>query len=301
MKTPCYSVIALLAGTALASAQSLGGMGYVTGEMQFEYGWANGGSGDLTRADLALGLDFGGVSAGRFGAELGLKGYFSAEGSNALYALFPTLWYEGGYGRLTVGVPRSAMADRVAMPKFGGSYMTHSFTEMFFNFTEAAQMFHDDIAYGIRYDTVLGGYDLGVSYHHFDQFGVDMLTAGIARNYGAWDFAIGFEAMTDDIADNNNIAATLGYDNGVYGARLTAGQTGMADGFGYALDAFYRPVDKLKLEATYANYDFAGIGSVYGVNAEYAVFDTAVLGAGYVRGDYFGDIYGVYLRWNLDY
>lgn len=301
MKRLGYSLLTLLVSTTLASAQSLGGAGYVSGEVQFEYLWVSGGSsGDLTRADVTLGLDFGGISAGRFGAELGLKGYFSIEGSLAQYALFPTLWYEGGFGRLSVGMPRSPMADRIPLPKFGGSYFSHGYTEMFFNYTEALPMFGDVDTYGIRYDAKLGGFDLGVSLHHLPDIDENMVVAALARDYGAFDFAIGIEADAGNPTVNNNITATLGYDVGRWGARLTLGRTASGgDGFGYALDAFYRPTDALKLEATYANYDFAGIGSVYGVNAEYAVLDNAVLGAGYMTGDAFDDTVGVYFRWNL--
>ncbi len=301
MKTISYSLFALLAGTTIAAAQSLGGAGYINGEVQFEYGWANGGSGDLTRADVTLGFEAGDFSLGRFGAEIGLKGYFSVESSLDTYALFPVVWVEGNYGRVSIGAPRSAMADRVAMPKFGGSYITHIHTESFFNFSEAQTMFYDRNSYGIRYDTMLGGYDIGVSYHRYPDIDAGAVTAAVARDFGAFDFAIGFEADADNIGSNNNIAATLGYDVGQYGARLTMGRTTSGgDGFGYALNAFYRPTDRIKLEATYANYDFAGIGNVYGVNAEYAVLDNAALGIGYMNGDAFSDTVGIYMRWNLN-
>lgn len=299
MRALGYSVLALMAGTALASAQSLGGSGYVSGEVQFEYLSVGGSTGDLTRGDVTLGLEFGGISAGRLGAELGLKGYFSNEGSVSEYALFPTLWYDGGFGRISVGSPRSPMADLIALPKFGGSYITHSYTEMFFNYTEALQMFPGFGTYGIRYDATLGGFDLGVSLHHYVDIDENMVVAALARDYGAFDFALGIEADAANPSGNSNITATLGYDVGHWGTRLTLGRTSVGDGSGYAINVFLRPTDRLKLEATYANYEIWGVGAVYGVNAEYAVLDNAVLGAGYMTGDAFDDTVGLYFRWNL--
>lgn len=301
MKSPSAPLLALLATATLAQAQTADQPMYVSGDLRFDYADTNGGDADLAQIDISLGLRMGAPGGNPLGFELGIKGYESAEFDLSDYALFPTLWVETGYGKFSVGAPRSALADRIETPRFGGSRIADPLLDGALNTTEALATLGDQSFYGLRYDGTFGDYDVGASWHHFDN-NADTLTAVVARDLGAFDFALGVELIDAPGLNEENLLATLGYDAGQYGGRFTWGQSGIVgDTDGVALEGFYKPFDPLTLGASWGRIDAGSDPHILGVSAEMEFLTNGYAGVGYVDAEDADNAATAWVGWKLDY
>ncbi|MDP2062555.1 MAG: hypothetical protein Q8J98_05550 [Phaeovulum sp.] len=301
MKTMAVAALAVLAGSGAAFSQGVGSSPvYANGMIQYEYLGQGGDWVDFGYGDLALGLR-GNLGNKTVGLELGVVAIGSSEGSFSRSALFPTVWVETSFGKFSAGVPRSAMASRIKVPTIAGTYYFTDFYQLAFNFTDMALLQGGVDSYGVRYDGAFGGFDVGLSAHHLSSGSGSgtSITGFVGRDYGALDFAVGFEHLQGDSSSETTYTATLGYDVGLYGARLTLGDSFMMADSAYSLEAFYRPLDWLKVKASYGNY--AG-SSIYGVNAEASFLKNGYVGVGYFDSPDFGEGFATaYAGWKLNY
>ncbi len=305
MKKTVLSMVALLAGSGAAFAQSGGSSPlYANGFVQYEY-LSGADEVDFWFGDFALGLRgaFGGTPVG---FDLGVLAVGSTQEDFSTSALFPTVWAETAYGKFSLGRPRSAMASRIKVPPIAGTYYFTDDIQVAFNFTDMAVLQGGVDSYGLRYDGNFNGFDVGLSWHHLEGIGGKgmggngtSLTGFVGRDYGAFDFAVGFEHLQGEGNSETTYVATLGYDVGTYGARVSLGDSFLMPDSAYSVEAFYRPLDWLKVTASYGNYASA---AVYGANAEASFLKNGYAGIGYFDGDGFSSgITTAYVGWKLNY
>lgn len=302
MKRLVLTAAALLAGAGVASAQS--GSLYTSGSVQYDYLTSNGSDLSFAYADFALGFGFGGVSSLPMGFELGVLG-IAADGGGPVsseIALFPTFWVDTSVGRFSAGVPRSAFGSAIQLPRMGGSKYASLLFAPALNMTDFLPLIGNINSYGLRFDGAIGSLDAGLSVHGFTDTGSDAtsVTGFIGRDYGALDFVVGFESISSSGSSQQTYAAQIGYDVGLYGARLTLADTSLSSDMLALVDAFYRPIDWLTLNASYATV--GGSNDFYGINAEASFLKNGYAGIGYLS-DFGGSdgITSVYVGWKLNY
>ncbi|MBW6506275.1 MAG: hypothetical protein K0B00_05915 [Rhodobacteraceae bacterium] len=301
MKTTVLAMAALIAGSGTAFAQS-GDTSpvYANGFVQYEYLSDSSDGVDFGFGDFAVGLQ-GAFGGNKVGFDLGVIAVGSIQEDFSESALFPTFWTETSFGKFSIGRPRSAMASRIKVPPIAGTYYYTDFIQMAFNVTDMAVLQASAESYGLRYDGSFSGYDVGLSWHHLEGVGGSgtSLTGFVARDYGAFDFALGFEHLQGNGTNETTYVATLGYDVGTYGARLSLGDSFIMPDSAYSVEAFYRPLDWLKVTASYGNY---ASNVVYGANAEVSFLQNGYAGVGYFDGDGFPSGFTTaYVGWKLNY
>jgi hypothetical protein len=303
MKHAALTAALVLAAATAASAQS--NNLYTRGSVQYDYLSSNGSDVSFAYADLAIGFGFGGGSSLPMGFELGVLGIASDSGGpfDNRAALFPTFWVDTSVGRFSVGAPRSAVGSAIQIPRFGGSrYLSLIFGEAI-GVTDFVQVYGEAHSYGARFDGFIGGFDAGLSVHQFTGTASDAtsVTGYFGRDYGALDFTVGFEAINTGSTDLRNYLAQVGYDAGQFGGHLTLVDANLSSDLLVLVDAFYKPLDWLTLNAGYGT---AGSSDdFYSVNAEVSFLKNGYAGVGYLDG--FGGggngVTSAYVGWKLNY
>jgi hypothetical protein len=303
MNRTATAIAILLAGATAASAQS--NNLYTSGSIQYDYLSSNGSDVSFAYADFAVGFGFGGGSSLPMGFELGVLGIASDSGGpfDSRAALFPTFWVDTAMGRFSVGAPRSAVSSAIQIPRFGGSRYVSLLLSSTIGVTDFVQLVGEAHSYGARFDGSIGGFDAGLSVHQFTEGASDAtsVTGYFGRDYGALDFALGFEAINTGSSDFQTYVAQVGYDAGQFGGHLTLADSSSSSEVIVMVDAFYKPIDWLTLNAGYL-----GTGSsseLYSVNAEASFMKNGYAGIGYIDslGGSGSGITTAYVGWKLNY
>jgi hypothetical protein len=306
MKRVALTAALVLAGAGVATAQSSGL--YTSGYVQHDYLNPSGSSSDanFSSADFVVGYGFGGAGSLPMGVELGVLAFAIDSGGPAQtkHALFPTFWVDTSVGRFSVGAPRSAVGSAIRIPRIGGTAYLPLMISISLAQTDYVPLMGGNIhSYGVRYDGSVGGFDAGLSLHGFTGSASDAhsLTGVIGRDYGAFSFAVGFDALQTPSYSEQTYLAQLGYDAGRYGGHLTLAANSDSNDLLTVADVFYKPIDWLTLNASYLNS--SGSDDLYGLNAEVSFLKNGYAGVGYIDGFGGGSDYltTVYAGWKLNY
>lgn len=284
----------LLAGTT--SAQSVTSGFYLDGNVQGEYQWTDNDSHLLSMADITLG--FNGAAAGS--VPLGFEvDVLAIEGDDITIdpRFTGVVYYENSFGRLSIGLPRIALDDYVAIASLAGSKLI----ELGSTFGSAANdaLLYGDASYdyGLRFDGTTKGVDIGLSYHMIN--GTDAIVTGALRINFAVIYAAsaGFEIF-DESGMENGVFGSVSADYGIFGGLVSiASPTGSSEML-YAAEMFYEPSENIDFVT---GYTFVDGENLFSFDAEYTFMTNAYIGAS-VLGDFTGDPrYTVYAGWNVSF
>ncbi|WP_372837946.1 hypothetical protein [Phaeovulum sp.] len=301
MKHLALATSILLAGATSAQAQS-GGV-YTSGLIEYSYNATSDIS--IAYADFSLGFEFGSDDL-PMGFDLGILGFANDGGGSisSYSSLYPTFWVDTSIGRFSIGVPRSALGSKIDLPAIGSTTMLDLMYGYFIKLTDYLPLVTDVDSYGARFDGAFGGFEAGISVHDLSNAvgSATTVTGYISRDFGAFDFTLGFEDVDQSPISQRSYFAQIGYDVGTYGGHLTVIDPSVltAPGVMVMLDGFYKPNDWLKLSAAYASQE--GASDLYSVNAEASFLKNGYAGIGlWEASGGTGSNTTLYVGWKLDY
>lgn len=284
-----FAAVPMLLCAGMASpvcAQSAQDGFYTNGYAELGH-FRNSGSGE-TYGYTETTLGFSDAGSG-FGVELGVDALITDTDDES--AIYGALTYQSSFGKLSFGVPRSAVdAYLQNVPTLGGIVLFKigqtGFTKRSF-VTSSYLLTDDEVPVGLRYDGTFGATNVGASYQRFD----DLDVYDLAGNY-----RIGETILTgalEHVASGSQSETRyfLGVESKfgkVSAGLLYSGNVAFNDETAVEAYAKYKPLDQLELTATALNLDTGG-GSetLYGVAADYT-FNKGV----YVRAGVVDDLGG---------
>ena len=275
-------------------------LGYIVDEDGFDETYIEG---DF---DIMVGAEALGMGA-PIGFDVGLHGIW-VDG-NDLKVLYGALTYDfGQYGKLSVGVPRSAYESFVrsqhtdAFGLIGDLPNAASFASQSF----MIGAFLEESPFGLRYDNSFGEVTVAASYSEVDLGGADASFLGLGASYSidAWTLALAAETIDLAGSDFTNVKLGAGADYGQYAFGLNYTANDFVFPFGADLDAveaygIYRPSDKIDLTASLVNLSLGPSSyDIYGLAAKYRFAAGAYgeIGAMSLDGD---ERYHIALGWQF--
>lgn len=313
-----YSITAAILAAGSAQAQDF----YAHGTIQYESLDFGNGIGDMQffSGDVTVGLK--GIAGTGLGFELGLKGYdFSEFDLDDIglrdQGLFPVVFYDTAYGRFSAGIPRSATGSYFRLPEIAGSHLVSEFGGILTATSDFFQTVVGDTV-GLRYDGTFDKISLAVSYHRANNilgspFDAEVLSAAGSYTMNDFTFALGLNHVSVEGYSDSALMARANYDQDKWGAQLmyaeapTNGAPLNLQADLVALSGYYRPIDKLTLKADIGvlSADIGGPSvdvTIYGVNAEYDVWNGIYVGAGLADTDQNSDtMTNVYVGYNFSF
>ncbi len=294
-KIAITTVATLYAGTVFAQSMPVGF--YADGNLQAEYVSTTSDDYTFGIADITLGYSGAGAGSMPLGIELSL---FTIQGDPVDFDPHVTgsIFYDSSYGRFSVGLPGAALADYVAVPKFGNSKVIGleygipfgSMLDLYFKTGDAP---YD---YGVRFDGMVGGADVGLSYHQID--GDDYAISGgvsYAVN-NTYTVAAGFEAINGGSTESG-IFTSVAAEYGTFGGLLNISSPIGTDDLFYSIEASYNVSDDLVLTAGYVNTG----ENIYTFDAQYRFMENAYVGASVLGSNGSDSIYTAYVGWDINY
>lgn len=294
-KITISAIVTLYAGAGFAQSMPAGF--YANGNVQAEYVSTSSDNYNFGIADITLGYSGAGAGSMPLGFELSL---YTIQGDPVDFDphVIGTVFYDSSYGRFSVGLPRAALADYVEVPKFGNSKVIGleygipfgSMLNLYFKTGDAP---YD---YGVRYDGMVGGADVGLSYHRID--GDDSAISGGVR-YAVNDtytVAAGFETINGGPTEAG-FFTSVAADYGTFGGLLNISSPIGTDEVFYSIEASYDVSDDLVLTAGYVYVD----EDVFTFDAQYSFMDNGYVGASVLTSDGSDSIYTAYVGWNINY
>ena len=299
------AVAAVFLSTGISAAQSLPAGFTLKGRAQADFLFDNGRSSDFQFLDLTFGATPA-ATGGPVGFEVGVKGFRGGKADFSESLIFATVSYETGFGKFSAGIPRPATSDFFELPRVAGTNIFGALAGVGLTTTEGTAMFGNQNYVGVRYDYgFANGLKFAASYHDFTDSRTSTFAAAMGYDDGTYDAAFGLEYIDTTGGTDMTYSARFGYDAGQWGAGGMFSEAGIIDTRTLAIDAFYRPMDKVTLSAAWAHFDSKSKGdsSAFGVSAEYAFWEGAYVGAGLADSDVpaFDVNANVYLGWKFDY
>ena len=292
-----FALVGLTAG--MASAQSMPPGYYVEGEVVYEYYFNNDGD-SLSAYSLDATIGMRPSAAGSFpvGAEvyLNFSGWDSSGSGYDAFAYGGILYYEGSFGRVSVGTPRSTIGDYLDMPSLG-SYFDNSMYSIYSGGITTLVIELEEIKnYGIRFDGTYGNLSVGASYHAYPDDDLSSFTVSGRYDLGNYAVALGYENFDSD----GLIFASASADFGNFGGAISLTSPDSSSTVVTSLDLYYDVMPSLELGLAYMN--FGGSDDISMISAEYTFYQNAFVGARYyptfIEG---GEAYAIYAGYNLDF
>lgn len=242
-----------------------------------------------------------GYMPGQFGFDLGVEGYDADDASNL--AVYGTVKMDMGLGVVSAGVPRSAMDTFLDVPALGGSqYLDRATGLLTRGFVGNQYLETGKIPVGLRFDSQLGNATFATSASRFHD-GVTAIDATV--NYATGPVTLSGGAQH---VDGDDVHSGLGYviggavqandqlKGGLYYSKLRE-----PDNIeGWTLYSTWEPMQKLALTGEFIK---ARAGEddthLYGVSAEYTVWEGAYLQGGFLDGDDTRATYDVSVGWKF--
>ncbi len=228
-------------------------------------------------------LGFSDAGSG-FGVEFGVDALITDTDDES--AIYGALTYQSSIGKLSFGVPRSALdAYLQNVPTPGGLIIlklgqTGSVKRSFV--TTSYLLGDDEVPVGLRYDGTFGATNVGASYQKFD----DLDVYDLAANYRIGETLLTGALEHVSSGSQSETRYFLGVESKF--GKVTAGMLysgNVAFNNETALHAYakYKPLDELELTATALSIDSgSGSDTLYGVSADYSFNQGLYVQAGVV-------------------
>jgi len=296
-KNLTFLALAAALAPGFAAAQSL--PDGVTLEGRVEYEYLSDGDYDTSGlyGDFDLSIEPGAFSGG-FGFDLGVVGLDFEDVSEV--AVFGAVTYGlGSSGKLSFGVPRSALSSHRHMPALGGVQLfdleLRTLTE---GFVETAYLFGDDTPLGLRYDGDYGDLGVSASYHRLSDLDLDAFDVAATYSRNSFFLSGGFEHLTDGDSDLTLVRVEGGAETDLYSAGLgysTFTGDGPSEDVLSAWASYY-VMPQLEVTATVVDFDMA---TTWGLSAEYTFWKGAYGQLGYLDSDESDSIWDVSMGWKF--
>jgi hypothetical protein len=277
----------LLASTAgPALALDFGNGFYATGEIELEYIDGSGFSGEtFTYGEVDVGYE---QEGGGFGAFVGFDAY--ALDSQDEMAIYGAVTYSGSFGKIQIGVPRAALDDYIDTPDLGGSALFDlELSQLNGSILPVSYLgSSSETPIGLRYDGSFGAAKVGVSYHSIED--IDLVDAAVNYQLGNVELRAGAEhASTNGFSGTSYFIGAEG-EFGPVVAGIMYGDIGLIGNADTTqLYATYSPIEALDLTATYVAFSTGGpTEELYGIAANYTVYEGFYVEGGYLDGNGFG-------------
>ena len=265
-----------------------------------EIGYVSSGDNDATLYGVDLTLGYSGSSAGSMplGFEVSVE-YADFDGEDLGPAYSAVVYYESSFGRISVGSPLNALDDYVNAPKsrMNSAYLGE-LSILTGSYTGLIPLFEEEMAYGVRFDGTVNGVNYGVSYHNFDNAGLEALTAGASFERDNYIVSVGAENFIDE--DETSVFASVEFDFGLFGTQLFVSRPFFGDVLFYQVEGTYLPFESVELVAGYGSFPEETLDYYY-VQAEYSFLNGGYVGAAYTNGDDINSLYDVYAGWRFNY
>ncbi|MDD8023164.1 MAG: hypothetical protein PHX82_08665 [Paracoccaceae bacterium] len=295
-KTPLFIALTALGLPAATSAQSLPEGVTAKGFIEYEYLSAAGNDASLLFGDFDISVAPG---ASGLGVDFGAVG-LDVEATSEI-ALFGALTYTTGHHKFSVGVPRSALKDHTGFPDIGGSRMLSLEAGMVTEgLLDIAYLTSDETPIGLRYDGDFGALQASASYHRVTgDEDVDILGFGATYSRDTLFASGSLEHFDGHAASGTLLHAEFGARTDRYeaGLGISNGDNGYFDDTVLFAWGSYKVIPALMVTASLMDLDSS---TIYGVSADYTVWDHAYAQLGYVNGDTFGDaIWDISVGWKF--
>lgn len=292
------SLLALCAAMtpALGLAQSLPDGVTLKGFIEYEYLDNGDADDDAVIGDIDLSIAPGAFSGG-LGFDLGLVG--AATDGESEIALFGALTYGlGDSGKISVGVPRSALSSHRHMPTMGGvELLDLQVQQIVEGIVEVAYLFGDEAPVGLRYDGSYGQFEVASSYHRFLDAEADVFDIAGTWRQDTLFVAGGVEVVSADGADSTLFRIEAGAEADLYTAGIGLSNQ---DGDSSSLNAFtawasYQVLPELEVTATVLDVEDT---TLWGLSADYNFWSGAYGQVGYLDNENEG-IWDVSVGWRF--
>ena len=239
-------------------------------------------------------------SGGGIGADFGLVGYDSSYEDDL--AVYGAVSFGLGAGRMQVGAPRAVLDDFMDIPPVGGSrFLDIGFGQLTSSFVSTYALVDGKTPYGLRYDTSMGGLDLAASAHQFGGDDVAAVDVAAAYTFGAVTLSGGAEHVEGEGDDGTNLIlggkASVGpVEGGLYYSALKR----PGDIEAWTAYGTWRPLEPVAVTGTVVTARESGDETtVYGVSADYSIWEGAYLQGGYLDGDGENATYDLSVGWKF--
>ena len=218
--------------------------------------------------------------------------------------LFATAFYDIGYGRWSLGIPRPVVDDYVTKTALGRNNIFDNVVlgVATMSATKLLQYLGDEIRHRPALSRHLRQRHLGVSNHDSTTRTHRPITPPSASDLGQFYAALGVEYVDGPGVSETGTYGSVGSSFGNAHVDLWAGNGIFLDETGVQLTLGYDVLPTLLVNASY--FDIAGADlDAWAIGAEWTFWRNGYLGASYVDTDVTGDdgIYDVSLGWKLDY
>ncbi|MCX7646532.1 MAG: hypothetical protein N2Z62_14715 [Rhodobacteraceae bacterium] len=297
---------ALAAVPAAAKAEVSLGFGTATGYAELEYVFDDDFDQTFLNADLSFSTAAGAFgSAPALGFDAALRAFATEDDS--FHAIYGALTYTTAFGKVSIGVPRPAIADMIRFPPIGGIRTFELELGLTESIAERVYLTDDtDPPLGLRYDGRFGDLSVGVSWNHFDEGGTEADVYDVVLRYDFDSIAVYAAAEHLDVSGGaSDTDYLLGFEGDFSGgsAPIRAGAALFdrdafifADVQGARGYLTYMPTDRIDLTGSLL---VAEGDAIYGIDMTYRFYRGAYAGLGVADGDDLDTTYQVSLGWKF--
>lgn len=281
---------------AFGHAQSLPDGVTLDGFIEYEYLDDGDNSTNAFVGDIDLSIAPGSISGG-LGFDLGIVGFDAEDTSEAV--IFGALTYGlGDTGKLSFGVPRSALSAHRHIPTIGGVELIDlQLQTILEGVVEFAYLSGEDTPYGLRYDGSYGDIEVSTSYHRFQDADADVFDIAGTYRQDTFFVAGGIEYISTDDTDDTLFRIEAGAEADLYSAGIGFSNRNGDDPSvnAYSAWASYQVLPQLDVTATLLDVEDA---TFWGVSADYNFWSGAYGQIGYLDTEDDG-LWDVSLGWRF--
>ena len=292
-----------------ASAQSFPPGFFANGSTGIDY-YQPSDSGDATTLayiDATFGYD--GAAAGSafpFGFQADVLALRDLEGGSLeTDSFYPWIFYDAGFGRISLGRTRPLAQDYLSAPRYLSGYALNRFfyTGLLGSPLTAVRISDEVDLLSLRFDGSSGAFRYGVAYSDVENSADDAVSAALGYALGNTEFGLVYENVSEGANSVDfygaSVVSTLG--NARLGARYNSGSIVDDDSSAFNLSLDYALTDQIDLGGAYTSFsDGATTNDLTHVYAAYEVLPGFTGEFGYAFTDSDDIIVGA-VRYGFDF
>lgn len=304
MKSICLAAAAIVASSTIATAQEKVQISY-SGVVSIESLSIDGASGyDFNERFYAgngdVAFRWSTANDLNYGVDVGFEtfGFLNDVFSYDISAYYAAGVVEGGFGRVSIGMPRGVMSDYFEVPSFGGSKLFDTelvlFGSDFYRLFKLYFSDEDGDLYGARYDGKIGQVEVAASVSKFSDYSGSVEELVARYKPGLWTITLGTSFYDFQEASGNSVSLEIQRKVG----KLSGGAV-----FNKSIDALIFDMDSIRAFVSYDLNDSITLNTQvwhlqgddgpdqnsYAFDVAYKHKSGAFINAGVITGDSFSD------------